>query len=222
MSASDSDLALAHCLADVADGISMRFFRAGPVVAEEKPDGSPVTAADREIELAMRETVAIERPTDAFLGEEYGAVGNGQRRWIVDAIDGTYHFVHGRTDWSTLIALEDHDEIVLGVVSEAARQLRTWAARGDGAWRRQRNDQPSRIRVSQRTSLSDAVVMLSSDRSGLSEPRRRAAEGFLGIWPEPQKRQDDPPALRIAMGMADVYLLAAGDLMGPRRVCPDR
>src|SRR5919107_4544884 len=93
---SEADLALAQRLADVADGIAMRDFTGEPLVFTEKPDGSPVTTTDPEVEAALRAIVAEEHPGDAFLGEEVGATGSGRRRWIVDGIDGTIEFVAGR------------------------------------------------------------------------------------------------------------------------------
>jgi fructose-1,6-bisphosphatase/inositol monophosphatase family enzyme len=100
----ESDLALAQRLADVADGIALRDFTGKPLVFTEKPDGSPVTETDPEIEAALRAIVAEERPGDGFLGEEVGATGSGPRRWVVDGIDGTIEFVAGRRGWSTAAA----------------------------------------------------------------------------------------------------------------------
>jgi hypothetical protein len=47
----DEDLELAHRLADVADGISGGCFDGGAVDVETKVDGTPVTRADREVEV---------------------------------------------------------------------------------------------------------------------------------------------------------------------------
>jgi histidinol-phosphatase len=94
-----------------------------------------VTEADRAVERALRERLAAERPDDAILGEELGAAGAGERRWVLDPIDGTVHFARGIPVWGTLIALEEDGEPVVAVVSAPALRRRWWAARGQGAFR---------------------------------------------------------------------------------------
>jgi histidinol-phosphatase len=173
----ESDLALAHRLADVADGIALRDFTGSPLVFTEKPDGSPVTATDPEIEAALRAIVAEERPGDAFLGEEVGATGSGPRRWIVDGIDGTIEFVAGRRGWSTQIALEVDGEVVVGVCTSPGLPLRTWAHRGGGAAARARGE-PAARRVSGTASLEgEARALAERLLAGCAyvEPERHCA-----------------------------------------------
>jgi histidinol-phosphatase len=128
-----ADLELALRLADTADAISMRWFRARELAVETKADRSPVTEADRAVETELRVMLAQERRRDAILGEEGGAAGSGRRRWIVDPIDGTRNYSRGVPVWATLIALEDDGQVVLGVVSAPALHRRWWAERGGGA-----------------------------------------------------------------------------------------
>src|SRR5450432_588251 len=111
-----ADLALALQLADTADVLALARFRALDLVVETKPDLTPVSDADRAVEAAVRALLSQRRPDDALVGEEFGDSGSGDRRWIVDPIDGTKNFVRGMPVWATLIALSDHDEIVVGVV----------------------------------------------------------------------------------------------------------
>jgi histidinol-phosphatase len=111
------DLRLAHHVADVAEALSLREFSRGPVAARRKPDGTPVSAADREIEEAILGILARDRPRDAVLGEESGRHGTGARRWIVDPIDGTESFLARGRFWATSIALTLDGEPCLGVVS---------------------------------------------------------------------------------------------------------
>jgi histidinol-phosphatase len=150
----DQDLALALELADIADSITMKRFRARDLAIETKPDLTPVTEADRAVELALRERLAAARPEDAVLGEEYGVVeGTGLRRWIIDPIDGTKSYVRGMATWSTLIALEVDGAIVVGVVAMPALGRRWWAAGGRGAFT---DGRP--IHVSGVASLADAQL----------------------------------------------------------------
>lgn len=129
------DLALALELADAADAITLARFRAEDLVVETKPDLTPVSEADRDVEQALRDRLASTRPQDTVFGEEYGGAGEGgARRWIVDPIDGTKGYVRGMPVWATLLALEADGEIVLGVVSAPAMGRRWWAVRGAGAF----------------------------------------------------------------------------------------
>jgi histidinol-phosphatase len=45
-----------------------------------KPDGTPVSQADIEIERSLVDLLARHRPGDAVLGEELGALGDSSRR----------------------------------------------------------------------------------------------------------------------------------------------
>jgi len=127
------DLELALRLAAAADAISLARFRSRDLVVETKPDLTPVTDADREVEHELRAMLGAERRRDAILGEEQGASGSGRRRWIIDPIDGTRNYSRGVPVWATLIALEEDGRIVLGVVSAPALHRRWWAERGGGA-----------------------------------------------------------------------------------------
>jgi histidinol-phosphatase len=171
------DLTLAHELADAADAITLARFEASDLVVEAKPDLTPVTDADRAVEEALRRTVEARRPRDAVIGEEYGATGGGNRRWIVDPVDGTKNFVRGTPSWATLIALEVDGVVVLGCVSAPALARRWWAARGDGSWVRSPTG-TRRCRASKVASLDDAFLSYAS-LSGWEQHGR--LEGFLDL-----------------------------------------
>ncbi len=119
----NDDLRLAHVLADDADSITMARFKAQDLHVATKPDLTPVSDADNAVEDALRRSLGRARPRDAVLGEESGPSGWGQRRWVIDPIDGTKNFVRGVPVWATLIALMVEDKVVAGVVS--ARGART-------------------------------------------------------------------------------------------------
>jgi histidinol-phosphatase len=150
-----ADLELALRLADVADAISLPRFRTGLAV-ETKADLTPVTEADRGVEAELRRVLAEERPDDAILGEEQGAVGAGSRRWIVDPIDGTRNYARGIPVWATLIALESGGVVQVGVVSAPALRGRWWAERGAGAFA---NGAPARVSAVGR--VEEAVLSFS-------------------------------------------------------------
>lgn len=131
----EDDLSLARRAVLVGAEVGLRYFAAlADLPRERKSDGSVVTAADRAVEAAIREVLGEARPDDAILGEEAGQSGDGGRRWIIDPIDGTAHFVAGDDRWLVLLALEDAGQITVGVAALPTQGSIWWAQRGSGAW----------------------------------------------------------------------------------------
>lgn len=178
-----------------AGEIHREHFRSVHLQVELKKDASPVTAADRGSEEAIREILHRATPELGLLGEEFGQEGSERDRWIIDPIDATKNFVAGLPFFATLIGLELDGEIVLGVVhapalgpgsglfagqakGESAGLGETWwAARGEGAWGgtgtvletcRQR-----RLRVSEVSEIEEAFIV----HGGLKYFQRQ------GLWP---------------------------------------
>lgn len=142
-----------HEVADRADAIALGLFGHRGLQVEEKADHSPVTEADRAIEDAARDLARRRHPELGVFGEEQGAAGAGDRRLIVDPIDGTRNFVRGVPVFGTLLAVEDGGTVVAGVVSAPALQRRWHAARGAGAFQGERP-----LRVSGIADLSRAEL----------------------------------------------------------------
>jgi len=157
----DGDLGFAHVLADAADDITMRRFRAQDLNVETKPDMTPVSDADLAVEESLRNLLSRARPRDAMLGEEYGRTGSSQRCWVIDPIDGTQNYVRGVPVWATLIGLMDEDEVIAGVVTAPALGRRWWAARDGGAWTGRSLTKAAPCRVSGVASLPDASLSFS-------------------------------------------------------------
>ncbi len=153
----NADIEFALSLADDADVLTMRRYRALDLAVETKADLTPVTEADRAVEQALRARIASERG-EAVAGEEYG-VEEGDVRWWLDPIDGTKQYARGIPIWATLIALERGGATVVAVVSAPALGHRWWAERGGGAFL---GGAP--IRVSRVARLEDAYVSTTSLR----------------------------------------------------------
>jgi len=157
-----ADLALALELADLADAITNTRFGASDLVVESKPDTTPVSDADTAVERAIRAHLAEHRPDDAIWGEEFGVVGDGPRRWVVDPIDGTKNFVRNVPIWATLISLLDEDTPVVGVVSAPALGRRWWAHLGGGAYTQAFGRESRMITVSKVSRIEDASISYAS------------------------------------------------------------
>jgi histidinol phosphatase-like enzyme (inositol monophosphatase family) len=115
-----TDLKTAHALADAARVAIAPYFRTALDVDTKLATGfDPVTAADRASEQAMRTVLAELAPSDGILGEEFGSSnGKGDRRWVLDPIDGTRAFIAGLPTWTVLIALEVAGRPRLGLIDQ--------------------------------------------------------------------------------------------------------
>jgi histidinol-phosphatase len=183
----DDDLRFAHVLADNADDITTRRFRALDLRVDTKPDLTPVSDADQAAEESLRNVLRRSRPRDAVLGEETGRSGSGPRCWIIDPIDGTKNYLRGVPVYATLIALERDGDQAVGVCSAPAMGRRWWAARGAGAFA---DGRP--LQVSQVNDLDSAFLCHGSitgwEEHDLAEPFAALARrcwrtrGFGDFW----------------------------------------
>jgi len=128
----DRALGAAVDAARAAGAIAMTYYTGGFDVTM-KPDDTPVTQADREAEEAIVAALGRAFPAWGFLGEEFGAQGAKDIRWIIDPIDGTKNFVRHIPVWATLLALEAHGEIVAGVIHNPVSGELYAARKGGGA-----------------------------------------------------------------------------------------
>jgi histidinol-phosphatase len=128
----DRALGAAVDAARAAGAIAMTYYTGGFDVTM-KPDDTPVTQADREAEEAIVAALGRAFPAWGFLGEEFGAQGAKDVRWIIDPIDGTKNFVRHIPVWATLLALEAHGEIVAGVIHNPVSGELYAARKGGGA-----------------------------------------------------------------------------------------
>lgn len=108
------------------------------VEAWEKEPGSPVCAADLEVDAFLKRELSALLPSAGWLSEETAddpaRLGNGLV-WLVDPIDGTRDFLRGRDGWAVSVALVSEGRPLIGILAAAARG-ETWeAVAGQGAQR---------------------------------------------------------------------------------------
>ena len=192
-------LAAAVEAARAAGDVALRYWRDGFEVSV-KADRTVVTQADREAEQAITGVLRRAFPDHGFLGEEFGAQGATDRRWIIDPIDGTANFVRRIPLWATLIALEEHGEITTGVVLNPVSGEMLTARKGDGAFA---GDE--RLRVSACDRLGDALLL----HSGLNLVRRTAYwPGFVDLVDAAERTRgfgDYYGYCVVARGQAEIY-----------------
>jgi myo-inositol-1(or 4)-monophosphatase len=153
--------------------------RFGQRQAEIHSKSSPtdlVSAADVAAEAEIRKVLATRRPDDAILGEEGGATGDGDLRWVIDPLDGTTNFLFGFPQFAVSVACEDMAGGLVGVVLDPVRgecfsATRSSAPTLDGV----------EIACSQRPDLATALV--ATGFSYAAEERARQAEVLRRVLP---------------------------------------
>jgi histidinol phosphatase-like enzyme (inositol monophosphatase family) len=128
-------------------------MRKGLLGVSRKDDNSPVTEVDKKSEKLIIDILSEAFPSDGFLGEETGQYqGTSGRKWIIDPLDGTRPYIKGIPTSSVLIALEEDNEPVLGVIHLPFLNETYFAVKGGGAFL---NNNP--IHVSQTLKLEYAM-----------------------------------------------------------------
>lgn len=172
-------LPLLDAIADRADAIALDCYRNRRLRVEAKPDDSPVTAADRAIEEAARALVRARHPELGVFGEEEGATGErGAPRLIIDPIDSTRNFIRGIPIFGTLLAIEEGDDVVAGLVSAPALGTRWHGVRGAGAFQDGRQIRVSTVERLEGAQVFHGDIGARSERAppaGFAELVRRAA-----------------------------------------------
>ena len=138
-----------------ANRLAMRLFRE-VVKTEYKADGSPVSAADRDIHQLIRDTLARHYPGHGFTGEEGGDdprafAAEGDKRWLVDPVDGTKNFLRKRDEFCISIACQEYRNgawtTTDGVVSMPASGRIYWAEKDRGAYLIERSDLEEKLKL---------------------------------------------------------------------------
>lgn len=196
----DRALAAAVEAARAAGEVALKYYRTGFDVTL-KADATPVTQADRGAEQAIREVLGRAFPDHGFLGEEFGAVGDQRRRWIIDPIDGTRNFVRHVPVWATLIAFEEQGEVSVGVIYNPVTGELLSGRRGGGA-----RLNGERVRVSPIGELREATLL----HGGLRLLREAGHwDGFVRLVDATDRQRgfgDYLGYVLVAEGKAEIYL----------------
>ena len=105
-------------VADAAGSAIRPYFRAITNI-DIKNDKTPVTAADKAAELAIREILADRHPDHGQIGEEFGTDRDSSEYvWVIDPIDGTSAFISGQPTFCTLIGLTWRGKPILGLIDQ--------------------------------------------------------------------------------------------------------
>lgn len=115
-----------------------------------------VSRADEEAEQRFVTFLEKVLPEAGFTAEEGTSTRTGEVfNWIIDPLDGTTNYLYGLPCFCTSVALQMHDELVLGVIYDPTRDECFTAEKGKGAFL---NGQP--INTSKHEHLSEALVAM--------------------------------------------------------------
>ena len=113
----DDLVSFANHLSDESAKIIEKYFRRSNHI-ENKEDASPVTAADKDTELKIRDLILSKYPNHGILGEEFGDKDiESEYLWVIDPINSTRSFIAGHKDFGTLIALLHNKKPIIGIIN---------------------------------------------------------------------------------------------------------
>jgi len=94
-----------------------------------------VSYVDKTAEQKIVTSLQTVLPEAGFITEEKTINTVGERyNWIIDPLDGTTNFIHGLPVYSVSIALQEYDELILGVVYEVNQDECFYAWKGSPAY----------------------------------------------------------------------------------------
>ena len=117
-----------------------RFQSLGDGDIDEKDGGELVTVADIETEKWLSARLPDLLAGSTVVGEEavfadktvFDRLADSDPVWVIDPIDGTWNFAHGRPVFAILIALVVKGEVVGGWIYEPVSGTTVIGLRGDG------------------------------------------------------------------------------------------
>ncbi len=134
----------ARVVARAAGDVALQYFRGSLDPRNKASVGfDPVTAADIEIEMLVRERIRRHYPTHRVIGEELPEdPGSSEYCWIIDPIDGTRGFLLGLPTWGILMGLMHGETPIFGLMYQplcddmfVGTRERSWHYRGDRSTR---------------------------------------------------------------------------------------
>lgn len=158
----DAVRAALEAAADAAAVKTLSGFRTALAVDNKLESGfDPVTAADRDAEIAIREVLSNRFPDFGIIGEEWDAkASSGAYDWIVDPIDGTRAYISGVPVWGTLIGLMHKGRAIAGMMAQPFTG-ESWIGIGGETLFRRGSTRES-VRVSTVTDLAKAKMSATS------------------------------------------------------------
>lgn len=167
-----------------ATEILPRFQSLGQGDIDEKRPGDLVTVADRAAEDRFTDILPTLLPGSLVLGEEgyeanphsLNALAGDAPVWIVDPVDGTYNFAHGKPPFTVIVALAEKGRTLGGWIIDPMADDAVFAVAGEGVFHAPRGEGFSKLlRPDAPDSFADAK-MTAGER--LRRRMQRAADSL--------------------------------------------
>ncbi len=200
------ELAVALEAAAVADRLIMDHYEKLVVIPDAPANIS--TDTDRQSQETILQRLHAAFPADALLAEENTPTAaavpkNGHRLWIIDPIDGTRGFARKNGEFSVMIAFVEDGKVAVGVVTEPAKNRRTYASLGNGCWKQDGSEPALRCRVTAIAELADATVTQSHTKKGAPPGRELRAISPKRVI---ETYSAGVKLAQVARGEAEIYL----------------
>lgn len=204
------ELEVAVTLAREAGKKILEFY-ALEIIAEEKLGADnftePVTIADKTASRMIVEGLMQNFPGDGILSEEETDVieirASRNRVWMIDPIDGTWGFIKKDGDFGVQIGLTDNGAGILGVVYLPFHNELYYAAKGEGAFLIERDENTKNLQVSSKTNFTEMNLAVS--RNHRSPKMYRIMEDF-GFRQEIQRGSVGLKVGLITQQVCDMYI----------------
>ncbi|MBX9722059.1 MAG: hypothetical protein K2X81_11735, partial [Candidatus Obscuribacterales bacterium] len=128
-----------HALLDmvIAAGNTAIDMRAEVDISTKSGPEDLVTCADKKLSEILMSGLVKEFPNDHIVSEEdpFVASADGARRWFVDPIDGTKHYVKETGRWSVMLGLVSGNDPIFGIVYIPAKKVLYFGGPACGTYR---------------------------------------------------------------------------------------
>jgi myo-inositol-1(or 4)-monophosphatase len=142
---------------------------------EYKGVNDMVSYVDKQAEIQIVAELQRILPEAGFITEEKTINKTGERyTWIIDPLDGTTNFIHGLPVFSVSIALQEYDELVLGVVYEINQDECFYAWKGAPAYLNGKE-----IKVSKAPKIADTLLA-----TGFPYYNFEQQQAYIGLFTE--------------------------------------
>jgi len=164
---------VADIIRETAQEVVLPRFRRLEIddVWSKSSPGDVTSIADHECEAILTRRLSALLPGSLVIGEETAHerpevldfLHTESPVWILDPVDGTQNFVHGRPEFAVMVALMFSGQTLMSWIYDPLKDLHVWAGRGEGAWSGDRRLQIKKPKSS--TKLSSMVSALYESNS---------------------------------------------------------
>ena len=127
-----------------------------------------VTKTDKRVEKILIEELSKTKKNYSFITEETGKIINKNKDiiWIIDPIDGTTNFLHGVPHFAISIALQQEEEIIIGLIFDPIKNEIFYAEKNNGSFFNN-----NRIRVSNKSNMEECLFASNNEGVKLIYPK---------------------------------------------------